>query len=166
MSMASASSTRRIARTMVGGPAAPARYDRHQPTGRSVPQGGNAPPGAHVGRGGMTVPRIRETLWRVNVLARQPDRTPAAVLGGRLVLPRFLREPFVIGTALLLYLAVRLVTEGSRAAAFQNARRIVDLETLLGIRWEHGFQQLVLAHEWLLDLANWIYVWGHWPVLA
>jgi hypothetical protein len=102
----------------------------------------------------------------VNVLARQPDRPTAAVLGARLPVPRLLREPLVIAVALLLYLAVRIVTEGSRAAAFRNARRIIDLEAVLGLRWEHGLQHVVLAHEWLLDVANWIYVWGHWPVLA
>ena len=36
----------------------------------------------------------------------------------------------------------------------------------LGIAWEHDLQDLVLEHHWLLTATNWIYVYGHWPVIA
>ncbi|MGH3083440.1 MAG: phosphatase PAP2 family protein, partial [Gaiellaceae bacterium] len=36
----------------------------------------------------------------------------------------------------------------------------------LHIQWESGLQSQVLAHEWLARLADWVYIWGFWPVLA
>ena len=44
-------------------------------------------------------------------------------------------------------------------------QRILDLEQALGIAWEHGAQSVVLPHVLLLTLVNWLYIWGHWPVI-
>src|SRR6478609_7303610 len=71
----------------------------------------------------------------------------------------------VIG-AWLGYFGVRAVSEGSTAAAHRHAREIVRLERTLGIAWEHALQRAVLPHDLLVDAANWIYIWGHWPVIA
>jgi hypothetical protein len=76
------------------------------------------------------------------------------------------REGVLILLAALVYAAVRVFTEGNRAQAVANGRRILRLEQTLHINRETALQSPVLAHEWLATLANWFYIWGFWPVLA
>jgi hypothetical protein len=71
----------------------------------------------------------------------------------------------VVGCALL-YFAVRGVTEGSTAAAVRNGYRILELESAVGVAVEETAQNVVLGHQVLTTLANWVYIWGHWPVIA
>jgi len=75
------------------------------------------------------------------------------------------REAAVIGFALLVYFGVRGFSEGRIDRAYENAEELMRLERALGIDWEDELQSLVLDREWLVDLANWVYVYGHWPVL-
>jgi membrane-associated phospholipid phosphatase len=76
------------------------------------------------------------------------------------------REIGVIALAALAYVAVRALTEGDLREAQANGRRILDLERALHLDWEHALQSFVLAHRPLPTLANWVYIWGFWPVLA
>lgn len=72
-----------------------------------------------------------------------------------------------IGTiAALSYFAVRSLTEGSRDAAIENARDVVDLSRTLGIFWEPEWQEAIVDHGWLVDLWNWVYIYGHWPLIG
>jgi membrane-associated phospholipid phosphatase len=43
---------------------------------------------------------------------------------------------------------------------------VLAVETRLWLDQEQGLQDLVVEHAWLTDAANWIYIWGHWPVIA
>ena len=67
--------------------------------------------------------------------------------------------------AALVYAAVRVLTSGDRGTAEANGRRILHLERVLHIDWEQPLQSQVVAREWLAQLANWVYIWGFWPVL-
>jgi len=49
--------------------------------------------------------------------------------------------------------------------AERHADALMDAEDGLGIRVEPAVQAPVLDHQGLWDLANWVYVWGHWPVI-
>lgn len=64
-----------------------------------------------------------------------------------------------------LYVASRAATEGDFDTAYVHARAIVRVERQLGIFRESRLQPLVLNHEGLITLANWIYIWCHWPVI-
>jgi hypothetical protein len=68
--------------------------------------------------------------------------------------------------AWLVYFGIRAVSEGRAATAREHARGLLRLERRLGIAWEHAAQRPVLEHQWLMTAANWMYVWGHWPVIA
>ena len=59
----------------------------------------------------------------------------------------------------------RNLTVGSADVAFSNARRIVRFEDAAGIRWEDGIQGAIAGSEAFVTLANWVYIWGHWPVI-
>jgi len=95
---------------------------------------------------------------------RRPKPARPSHEPGRLV--RLAGEPLLLAAALLLYLGVRLLSQGSRSEALRNARRVGELEETLELRVEHAVQGLVVPHDALVTLVNWIYVWGHWPVLA
>jgi hypothetical protein len=63
------------------------------------------------------------------------------------------------------YFAIRNATVGSAAHATANARRIVDVEEWLGVAWEERIQSLISGRDVLVMLTNWVYIWGHWPVV-
>ncbi|HEU5311540.1 MAG TPA: phosphatase PAP2 family protein, partial [Candidatus Eisenbacteria bacterium] len=75
------------------------------------------------------------------------------------------REISLIALTIFTYFAVRNLTAGSPGIAFENARRVVRFEDGSGLDWEHGAQALTVRSDTLVDLANWIYIWGHWPVI-
>ena len=75
------------------------------------------------------------------------------------------REILVIGLAILLYFGIRNATAGRAEVAFANAERLERLEHYLGIGWEHGLQTATLSSAALVTVANWVYIFGHWPVI-
>jgi membrane-associated phospholipid phosphatase len=76
------------------------------------------------------------------------------------------RELGVIALAALIYVAVRATTEGRADRAVANGRSLLRLEQTLHLDWEQALQGLVLGQPTLLKLANAVYIWGFWPVLA
>jgi hypothetical protein len=76
-----------------------------------------------------------------------------------------LREAGLVSLAILAYFAIRNRTVGSPEDAFANAEWIVDMEEWLGIAWERGAQGAVVGSDVLVTLTNWVYIWGHWPVI-
>ena len=101
-------------------------------------------------------PRRIAPLRRVNVPADAP------LVGWR---PLLVQVLLFVGAAVS-YFAVRDVTQGSKATADANADRIISLERSLGIGWETALQGLIIDHDHLIDLANWIYIYGHWPLIG
>ena len=75
------------------------------------------------------------------------------------------REALVVSCAILVYFGVRNLTAGSADTAFANARHLISLEDALGIGWEDALQSVTLRSDLLVDAANWVYIWGHWPVI-
>lgn len=75
------------------------------------------------------------------------------------------REVLLIAFAILLYFGIRNATAGSADDAFANAGRLVRFEDALGIDWEAGLQSATVSSDVLVTLANWVYIWGHWPVI-
>lgn len=71
----------------------------------------------------------------------------------------------VVAGAVVCYFAVRGITEGDPALAARNAQRLLRVEEKLGLDIEAGVQNFVLDRRWLVNVANWVYIWGHWPVL-
>jgi membrane-associated phospholipid phosphatase len=65
----------------------------------------------------------------------------------------------------LLYFFVRDLSAGQEAAAFENASSIVSLQKTLGLDWEATLQQRVLDTDWIISAVNWIYIYGHFPLL-
>jgi hypothetical protein len=75
------------------------------------------------------------------------------------------REIGVAAVAALTYFGVRNLTAGAADQALSNAERLADLEERFHVAWEGSLQHALLGHGALLTLFNWIYIWGHWPVI-
>jgi hypothetical protein len=78
----------------------------------------------------------------------------------------FVRELALVALAVLAYFLVRGLTEGRVDRAFANADALLRFERMLGIAWELPIQGAILGHQASITLANWVYVYGHWPVIA
>jgi hypothetical protein len=50
--------------------------------------------------------------------------------------------------------------------AVANGLDLLAFERSLGLDIEAGLQALILPHHWVVTVFNWIYIWGHWPVIA
>lgn len=76
------------------------------------------------------------------------------------------RQAALVIGAVLCYFGVRGSTEGAAATADRNAERLLDLERRLLIDVEQRLQEPLLDHRTLLDVANWVYIWLHWPLIT
>jgi len=74
-------------------------------------------------------------------------------------------EASVATVAYLSYFLVRGLTESGFERAKDNVELVIRFETWIGLYHEHAAQDLIADHEWLVNLANWVYIWGHWPVI-
>jgi hypothetical protein len=71
----------------------------------------------------------------------------------------------LVVTCALLYFGVRGLTVGRPDRATAHGEGILRFEQTLGIAVERTMQGWVLAHQVLVKLANWVYLYGHWPVI-
>lgn len=108
---------------------------------------------------------------------REPDRNSLITIlqlvsrlvhsaGGRL--PRgwrdLLRQAALFFVAYNLYQVVRGVADGRHAVAIANGLHVMHLERSLGAFFEPGFQQAFLAHQWVIEAANWMYFNSHFAI--
>jgi hypothetical protein len=79
---------------------------------------------------------------------------------------QWIRELELVLAGLLVYFGVRAATSDQAALAEAHARSLVHFEGTLGMAREGDLQELILDHHALVTLANWVYIWGHWPLIA
>jgi hypothetical protein len=77
-----------------------------------------------------------------------------------------LTEALGVVVAYFAYFAVRGATEADFERAVGHADLIRRFEEGLGIFLEPRLQSAILNQQGVVDLATWISVWGHWPVIA
>jgi len=76
------------------------------------------------------------------------------------------RQALLLSAAVGVYFLVRSLTTGRASVAEGNAGLLVDLERSLGIFVERDVQGFFLQQDWVVPVANSIYIYGHWPVIA
>ncbi|MER5912997.1 phosphatase PAP2 family protein [Streptomyces sp. NPDC001982] len=64
------------------------------------------------------------------------------------------------------YFGVRGLTDSSQARALHNAAWVEAAERGLHLGWESRLQSLVVDDHAITRILNWIYIFGHWPVIA
>lgn len=76
------------------------------------------------------------------------------------------REVALVIFAYFAYFLVRGFTEGNASQAIANGDLIIEIEKALGFYWEPAVQDRIVEHHWIVTVANWVYIWGHWPFIA
>ena len=79
---------------------------------------------------------------------------------------RLVPQIAVVATAITVYFLVRGATHSAVSEAVHNAREVVALERALGIYHEPGLQHALAGSEHVRTVLNWMYIWGHWPVIV
>ena len=72
----------------------------------------------------------------------------------------------VIATGIGTYFGVRGLTAGSADVAVDHAHDVLAAEAALGLDVEDELQSLFGQFDVVTTVMNWIYIWGHWPVIA
>ncbi len=110
-----------------------------------------------------------ETRWFATLAAAGTVLVTGAVLYAnrdRFHFWVFLREAALVVAAFFAYFLVRGATQGRQSEAVTHSLDIIDAEKLMRLYHEEGIQQTIVEHRWLVDLANWAYIWGHWPLIV
>jgi membrane-associated phospholipid phosphatase len=91
-----------------------------------------------------------------------PNRSPHAHSRVRWVVG----QAVVVVLAVFFYFQVRGLTQSRPSVAFRHAGDVMELERRLGLAWEEVLQAPVAGSQAVQTLANWVYIWGHWPVIV
>lgn len=83
----------------------------------------------------------------------------------RAVAVEFVRQLAVVLLGAYIYFRVRGLTESDFSVAREHGLDILAFEQRLGLDLETTMQGVILDHDWLITLANWVYMFGHWPVI-
>jgi hypothetical protein len=76
-----------------------------------------------------------------------------------------LTEVVFVAAGIVAYFSARGLTEANPAKAIEHSHEVVDFEKWSHLYHEPFLQGLIIGHETLIDVLNWIYIWGHWPVI-
>ena len=83
-----------------------------------------------------------------------------------LTVRKFSLELLVVLAAVLVYFGVRGITAVNVAVAYEHAADLTAFEKSLGLFVEDSFQDVVAPSQTAIMVMNWVYIWGHWPVIA
>jgi hypothetical protein len=78
---------------------------------------------------------------------------------------RLFTEIVLVGLGYLVYSQVRGLAGDRHSDAFANAQRLVNVERSLGIFYELNMQRWILPSDFFVDVFNWIYFYGFFPLL-
>jgi hypothetical protein len=77
-----------------------------------------------------------------------------------------LLELAVVVISFLIYFAIRGMVVGRAGEAMVRGFNVISLEQDLGIYRELTMQSWIIDHYWLIKAMNWIYFWGHMPLIV
>ena len=76
-----------------------------------------------------------------------------------------LRQVGAVALGVFIYFRVRGLTSAKPSVALDHANDVLALEKGLNLDQEHRLQIIATSYDWITDAANWVYIWGHWPVI-
>ncbi|MGQ9571643.1 MAG: phosphatase PAP2 family protein [Dehalococcoidia bacterium] len=74
-------------------------------------------------------------------------------------------EAALVAFGFLFYFLVRGSVVDRPYEAFQNALDVIDVEKRLGIFWEPTMQEWIIDNRFLVQTANYVYFWLHFPLI-
>lgn len=77
-----------------------------------------------------------------------------------------LRQTVLVVGAIAAYFSARGLTTGSVDEALRHSQVIIECEQQLGIHVEESVADPIASSPVLATLANWVYIWGHWPLIV
>ena len=77
-----------------------------------------------------------------------------------------LQEGVAVVGAFLVYFAIRGAVVDRADEAMARGLKIIDWEKDWGIYHELWMQALILDQYWLIKVVNWVYFWGHMPLIV
>jgi membrane-associated phospholipid phosphatase len=90
---------------------------------------------------------------------------PRAVALGHRRVRWMLGQALIVASGLFFYFQVRGLTSADPGTAVDHARDLIRFERAIGLDVEAAVQAAVTPSDELSTFANWIYIWGHWPVI-
>lgn len=81
-------------------------------------------------------------------------------------LPRFAADFAVVVAVIGVYFLARGVAPDRYGFAVSLTEQLVRFERSLGIFWEPAIQEWSIRHHWVQEVANFVYAYLHFPVLA
>lgn len=72
----------------------------------------------------------------------------------------------IVTAAVFFYFQVRGMTAANPGVAAAHAHELMRAEQATGIDVEAQVQAPITSSPGLETIANWIYIWGHWPVIV
>ena len=94
----------------------------------------------------------------IAVRARERPREPTR--------HEWVSELLLVLAGLLVYFGVRAATDDDAASPRRTPARSSTSSTRSGSRASATCRAVITDHHWLVTLANWVYIWGHWPLIA
>ncbi|MCW2607211.1 MAG: phosphatase family protein, partial [Frankiales bacterium] len=79
---------------------------------------------------------------------------------------RVAADAAVIVSGVVVYFGVRGLTAGKPETARDHAHDVLGVERALGLDVEAAVQAALVDVQPFVTLANWVYIWGHWPVIT
>ena len=73
----------------------------------------------------------------------------------------------IVGTAaiLVVYFLLRGIRPDQTDDSVARSLHLIRFEQRVGLFQEVSWQNAFIGHGWLIGIANWVYAWGHYPVL-
>lgn len=72
----------------------------------------------------------------------------------------------IVVAGVFCYFQVRGLTAATPELAYGHADEVMHLEAETGTNLESLAQAPVVTYRSLATLVNWVYIWGHWPVIV
>ena len=76
-----------------------------------------------------------------------------------------IQEAVVVVIAFLVYFFIRGAVVDRAGEALSNGLDLIALERALGMYWEIEWQSWIINEYWAVRVMNWIYFWGHMPLV-
>jgi hypothetical protein len=76
-----------------------------------------------------------------------------------------LHEVVVVVVSFLIYFVIRGAVVDRAGEAMVRGLNLIKLEQRLHLYHELTMQSWILDHYWLIKLMNWVYLWGHMPLV-
>jgi membrane-associated phospholipid phosphatase len=77
-----------------------------------------------------------------------------------------LLQVVLVTASIVVYFRVRGLTAHDAGTAMAHGRDLLAAEHRLGLAWEQDLQSALLRWDGVTMVANWIYIYGHWPVIV